>query len=239
MCKQITPGTAGGHHTPLIGGTGGKDWHSQYFFEGDIAHARWRSQRERREVLTAHRIRTRSGGNIFLVRAFSWLKVTALCHHISCALWKSSSSVSALFTALLTLPQQPAQPQEAQPLLPRQPPAQDRQSQHLALCTLQSVGLSGRLTIQSTLPSFKSNMTFDLPTPGQTPATTTSRRTSFCSQATSVHNAPTVSQSASQKLKGTQQRLASPLPKQERDASDARGRVYHSGTEDTGTHHTP
>ena len=41
------------------------------------------------------------------------------------------------------------------------------------------------------------------------------------------------------KLKGTQQRLASPLSKQERDASDARGRVYNFGTEDTGTHHTP
>ena len=167
-------------------------------FEGDIAHARWRSQRERLEVSTAHRIRTRSARNMFLVRAFSWLKVTALCHHISCALWKSSLSVSALFTSLLTLPQQPAPPQEAQPLLPRQPPAQDRQSQRPGLCTLPSVDLSGRLTIQSTLPGYKPNMTFDLPTPGQTPATTTSRRTSFCSQATSVDSAPTVSLSASQ-----------------------------------------
>ena len=57
---------------------------------------------------------------------------------------KSSSSVRATFTSLLTPPQQPALAQEAQALPPRHPPAPDRQGQRPALCPPHSGGLSGR-----------------------------------------------------------------------------------------------
>ena len=40
--------------------------------------------------------------------------------------------------------------------------------------------------------AYEPNMTLDLPVPGRTPPNITSRRTSSCSQATSVDNAPTV-----------------------------------------------
>ena len=115
--------------------------------------------------------------------------------------------VRVMFSSLLTPPQQPAFPQ---PLPPRQPPAQDRQGQHPALCTLHSVGLSGRLAIQPPLTGYEPNMTFDLPAPGETPANATSRRSSICSQATSVDNAPTITLSASQNWEQRSERLASP-----------------------------
>ena len=60
---------------------------------------------------------------------------------------------------------------------------------------------TGCLVVWPFSPRFRGyepNMTFDLPPPGRNPPNITSRRTSFCSRATSVDNAPTVTLSTSQ-----------------------------------------
>ena len=136
--------------------------------------------------------------------------MTALCHHFTCALSKSHLRLTAQCSQLRCHHHsKPHHHTRRKHSHHDKPPAQDRQGQHLALCTPHSGGLSGRLAIQS-----PPNVAFDRPSPGGTPANTTSRRTSFCSKATTFGNAPTVTRSASQSWEQRSERLTSPLPRQ-------------------------
>ena len=84
--------------------------------------------------------------------------------------------------------------QEAQP----HPPRHDRQGHY----SDKRPPRKGRVClvvwpVSPRCTGYEPNMTLDLPVPGRTPPNITSRRTSSCSQATSVDNAPTVTLSTS------------------------------------------
>ena len=86
------------------------------------------------------------------------------------------------------------------------------------------------MATNSPLPGYEPNMTFDVPVPGHNPPNITSR-SSLCSQATSVDNAPTITLSRSQSWWQRSECLASPLPRQEREGSDACASVSFSERE--------
>ena len=103
------------------------------------------------------------------------------------------------------------------PDLPQDPPQeQQRQGHQPGERTSESASWSGHLATQSPLPGYEPNMTFD--TLGRTPANPTSRRTSFSNTTTTVDNSPTVTMSASASWEQRRERLASPLPTEEREA---------------------